>query len=556
MRILIEGERYDSTLLQELLGATAFYFNDGNYGVVNHVGYYHALDRQEVVYFLPKVFLWNGKVFGIFEPKLLAQSPNNQILEQPEFQWIRHLLILFYKSLKLFKKRYRDTSILESQQAVELNSNLGKQEYTYLDLVLSFLNFHQKNKNHILYRHIEHTARQAKKPKWAKTIRKTQPIITPTGEPIYTTIYNKKQVKNNEEELFVIFFSILHHLKNEHQLSLKIDKSFQILKGKKFKQLQQNGLKQLRKIKYRYFSDKLKRMYQLCELYLAKTDSSSIKRKSSEFITVRNYNIVFEDMVDKLFTDESGAAIQKQKNNQDGKIIDHLYADKSLIDDSHIYYIGDSKYYKTANQAGRLSVSKQFTYAKNVIQFNIDLFNQNRPYHLPNIRYRDELTEGYNISPNFFIYGYIPTQNDEMIADFGNSYLDERTNEVQSSYHFKGRLFDRDTLFVHQYQLNFLFILNSYTQRDSSALQRFRTKTKAVFRQNFIDFFNDSNRSAYRFYQKEFEPKELEDFINQHFKLLNGRCITINGNKLLIALHEDSQDIEGIMLDFETIKLS
>src|SRR5690606_10946665 len=86
-------------------------------------------------------------------------------------------------------------------------------------------------------------------------------------------------------------------------LYLKIDKSYQLLEGRKFKQLQDNGLSKLRKIKYRYFNDTLKKMYHLCEIYFSQTDKSSIRNRKEEFISVNNYNLVFEDMVDKLFSD-------------------------------------------------------------------------------------------------------------------------------------------------------------------------------------------------------------------------------------------------------------
>lgn len=59
-----------------------------------------------------------------------------------------------------------------------------------------------------------------------------------------------------------------------------------------------------------------------------------------------------------------------------------MYQYKELTNnekDDTIYYIGDSKYYKRGNSLGKESVYKQFTYARNVIQWNIDLFNNGKP---------------------------------------------------------------------------------------------------------------------------------------------------------------------------------
>lgn len=555
MRILIEGEQYPIELLEELLGHQHFYITKKDKGIINYVGYLHDLVHGEVIYLLPKVFYWNRLIFGKYTLESLSNFPVElSAKHDKQYIWVRQLLVVFYKSLTEFKRRHQDTVIVEPIQSLELNSNLGNQEYTYLDLMLSFLNFYKKNKNHIQYRHIEQTTQHIKHPKWAKTIRKTIPLMKHRQEPIYTNVKNRKKVKNNEEELLTIFFSILNHFKTSHDLTITINPIYSIYKGKKFEWLQNNGLKVLRRIKYKYFSDQLRRTYQLCELYLSKTDQSNVKRKQTEFIAVRNYNIVFEDMVDKLFTDEQGQKIQQLKNNRDGKIIDHLYKYQSLIDDSHVFYIGDSKYYKSDNTASKTSVYKQFTYAKNVIQFNIDLFHEGKS--LPRLRYRDELTEGYNISPNFFIYGYLPTsENGEMITDFEGDFLQKNDEKIHQSYHFKERLFDRDTLFVHPYQLNFLFVLNAYTLRNQSSIQKFRDNTKQVFRQNFIDFFNNAEECRFQFYVKTFEEEELTAFINLNFKALNGKMITLSKYQLLIAISSNDKSSFNLLESFETFQL-
>jgi hypothetical protein len=216
-------------------------------------------------------------------------------------------------------------------------------------------------------------------------------------------------------------------------------------------------------------------MYHLCEIYFSQNDRSSIKRKKYEFILVNNYNLVFEDMIDKLFTDpiiekktSDGISLKNLKYNDDGKIIDHVFDFQSILDTSDIFYIGDSKYYKSENIAGKVSKYKQFTYAKNVIQYNIDLLNETGEYFTKSLRYRDDLTEGYNITPNFFIYG--------SISDYKNfDFTELKTkSDIVKSHHFEDRLFDRDTLFVHQYEINFLYVLKSYTQLGINTIEKFR----------------------------------------------------------------------------------
>jgi hypothetical protein len=546
MKILIEGEDYSIDNLTSVFDDPKFYNQNGSVGKIISVGYYHSFEKKELVYMLPKVFMRDNQetVFGISKHDLYDFENFESFKHNENYKWIRQLLVYFYNSLTEYKRRIKETSIIESSLSFELNTNLGDLEYSYLDLLLSFVNFYKKNKNTILYKHIEYKSSQVKKPKWDKTIRKSLPILSSNNSPIYLEINNRKKVVNSEEELLTYFFSILNHFNKEHQLYLKIDPSYNLIKGESFEKLQKNGLSKLKKIKYRYFSDTLKRMYVLCELYFSKTDTSSSKKKKEEFISVRNYNLVFEDMIDKLFSDKldekkevDSISLDELKYNEDGKIIDHIFDYKSLIDTSDIFYIGDSKYYKSGNEAGKLSKYKQFTYAKNVIQFNIDLLNNNDVYK-ENIRYRDEITEGYNITPNFFIYGYI-----ENVHDFEKHSLKHKKEVPVKSFHFEDRLFDRDTLFVHQYQINFLYVLKSYSAFNETKITDFRDKTKLEFRNEFIKFFNNSSVSKFEIYEKGMSNEDAKQIVEKLFKLLNGKCFYTNDNKLLVAKHENDKSI-------------
>ncbi|GEM54273.1 hypothetical protein B0A58_13065 [Flavobacterium branchiophilum NBRC 15030 = ATCC 35035] len=549
MKILIEGENYPIEILNQVFDDPKFYTQNGILGKITSVGYYHSFENKELVYMLPKVFMQDGEktVFEISKEALFDFKNHETFKHKEEYNWIRQLLILFYKSLTEYQRRIKDTSIVDSSLTYEMNSNLGDLEYSYLDLLLSFVNFYKKNKNTILYKHIEYQSNLAKKPKWEKTIRKSLPILDAKKQPIYIEINNKKKIINQEEELLVYFFSILNKFNEDHQLYLKIDSSYQLIKGHKFEQLQENGLSKLRKIKHRYFSDVMRKMYLLCELYFAKTDTGSSKKKREEFISVRNYNIVFEDMIDKLFSDKldetkevDSVSLDELKYNEDGKIIDHIFDHKSLIDTSDIFYIGDSKYYKSGSEAGKLSKYKQFTYAKNVIQFNIDLLNENKIYK-ENIRYRNEITEGYNITPNFFIYGYIKD-----VHDFDAHHLIPKNELPIKSFHFEDRLFDRDTLFVHQYEINFLYVLKAYSTFSGTKIDDFRKDSKDKFRNQFLDFFNDENKSKFTIFEKDLSVESAKELVEANFRLLNGKCFYTIDKKLLIARYFDEKKDENL----------
>ncbi len=556
MKILIENEIYPIQILQDVFDDPKFYKQNGLEGKITSVGYYHSFEKNSLVFMLPKVFMRDSDktVFGCEKDELINLIENTSIKHKSSFNWVRQLSVHFYNSLSEYKRRSENTSIIHNTETFELNTNLGNKEYSFLDLLLSFVNFYKKNKQQILFKHIEFVSNQAKKPKWEKTIRKSTPIILNGKTPIYIEIRNKKKIINTEEELLTYFFSILNHLNKQHKLNIKIDKSYHLIEGLAFDKLCLTGSSKLRKIKHRYFSDTLKKMYGLCDLYFSQYDKSSIKRKKEDFLAISNYNIVFEDMVDKLFSDKlnqnkevDNLSLDDLKYNDDGKIIDHIFDYKSLIDTSDIFYIGDSKYYKSGNEAGKLSKYKQFTYAKNVIQFNIDLLNKNDSYK-KNIRYRDKLTEGYNITPNFFVYGYI-----DDVTNYEKHSIEVKGEPI-SSFHFKERLFDRDTLFVHQYKINFLYVLKAYTHFNHIEIETFRKEIKETFRTNFLNFFNVTKKCGFELYEATIESKDYKTFIDTHFKKLNGKCFCTIDNRLLLAKHNEDNTINDLLSDFKLLK--
>jgi hypothetical protein len=551
MKIFIEGEKYPISILEKVFGDSKSYNIFNPKGIIISVGYYHSYITGEIAYLLPKVFMVDGigTIFGVSKDALLSTDLINDFKFKNKLDWVRQLSVYFYNSLCEFKRRNIDSSVVQISYRGCLNTNLGQQEYSYLDLLLSYINFYKKNKHIILYRHIVFQSKQAVKTNWNKTISHSIPLISRKNQPIYIAHHNKKKAINSEEDLLTYFFSILNHFNKMHNLHINIDKSYQILVGLRFEQLQKNGLAKLKKIKHRYFSDTFKKMYHLCEIYFSQTDRSSLHRKKEDFILVNNYNLVFEDMVDKLLSSidvNSDSQIKKLKYNDDGKIIDHIFDYQSLIDTSNIFYIGDSKYYKSDSEAGKISRYKQFTYAKNIIQYNVNLLNQGTCYR-EDIRYRDEETDGYNITPNFFVYGYIKNYK-----DFDNDNLYLKDNVIKSC-HFENRLFDRDTLFIHQYKINFLFVLKAYTQFNSATIDDFRVRVKKTFRLNFLKYFNSSDQSKFELY--EYLNHDIEQFVERNFRLLNGKCFKTNNNKLILAKHIGDKSILGVLNYFKRYKL-
>ncbi|MCT7513462.1 hypothetical protein [Aliarcobacter cryaerophilus] len=551
MKILIEGEDYNTSDIKDIIDSR-FYKENGTKSIIDYVGYYYSFKNREVVYILPKVFIDEKKkvLFEYDKFDLINPEFEENIKDKVKLNQFKYLLILFYKSLIEYKNRYYSTDLLSETDSLLLNSNIGKNEYSYIDIVLNIINFHKKNKNTILFIEKQHKSQQHRKTSWQKTINKTLPFIDKNNDPIYIKSYNKKKYADTEETLLTIFYSVLNHLKQEYKFNINIDNIYTIYTGKSFEKLILNAPKILKKIKYKYFSDTLIKIYKLMELYFNVDINASTSKKNEEFLMVNKYNIIFEDMIDKLFSDNlDNQDLSKLKNQQDGKIVDHLFEYDSLLsNDESIFYIGDSKYYKIKDKDNNItdkkSIYKQFTYAKNVIQFNIDLLNDRKTIN-NKIRYRDEITEGYNISPNFFIEGRI---YEDMNYDKAEILPNGKIN---STYHFPERLFDRDTLFVHHYNINFLFVLKSYTIFNSFKIETFRKECKDKFRENFISYLS----KEYMFFEQDFDTdSNLKDFTDKNFRMLNGKMYRTNNSLKLIVACKNPTGI-SVLSSFNEFKL-
>ena len=269
---------------------------------------------------------------------------------------------------------------------------------------------------------------------------------------------------------------------------------------------------------------------------------------------MRNFNIVFEDMIDAIIGEDH--SLDELKNQQDGKIIDHIYKGPALIPESEIYFIGDSKYYKDSTDLTGSALYKQYTYAKNVIQYNIDIFNSvlvpKKISDRAKIKYLDPITEGYNPTPNFFIRGSVNTSSDNY-PDYSDDELIEE-GEERISYHFHNRLFDRDTLILQTYNINFLFVLSAYvSQTDNSEL---RNKLRLKFRGDIIEILN----RRYVFYKLKPKKNDGEDnstaitrFIEKHFRKLAGKIYQNSENDDFIWLAMERLSFDKESRDFNSV---
>ena len=174
MKVFIEGEHYPLAILESIKHAKFYKALGSEKAKITHVGYFYSFENKEVIYILPKVFIdTDKKVLSSFhKDELIDSSFDEKIKDKVQLVKFKYLLILFYRSLQEYKKRYSSNNLLKKDNTLTLDSNIGEAEYSYLDIVLNIINFHRENHNTILFIEKKHRSQQHKKVSWEKTIKK------------------------------------------------------------------------------------------------------------------------------------------------------------------------------------------------------------------------------------------------------------------------------------------------------------------------------------------------------------------------------------------------
>ncbi len=546
MTLLFEEYHYPKQLLKEVLSGYDHMCTELKNGKakVQYVGYFFSKERGDSVFILPKVFIKEQDkqklAFGKYIPEevifinTFKDGAVKKVIEDGDHNVIFELSVWIYRAITQFVSRNIDTDIVEDTIIQNPTDANGKKSQTMLDIILQLLDFHKKHRHLFTYVSIVNASGD-NKIHWAKTINKTRPIIK-DSTPYYVKFRNKSKVVNLDEELIVLFYSTLEYLRDTYNFRIKRDVQYELLSSQKIHDLieTKQGTRILKKIRRKYFTDEFIKLWRLLYTFFDMAENIKSHKYHEDRLLVKNFNIVFEDMIDYLIGSRMDDIPDELKNQADGKIVDHIYKAKSLIDDNDIYYVGDSKYYAAWNEIGANSIYKQFTYAKNIIQFNINLLhhwepqNKSKNKHLP---YRDSLTEGYNITPNFFIRGVVNSQN----ISYEES-IKEQSAMLRFNKHFYNRLFDRDTLILKEYNINFLYVLSTYAIHIDSESRTHKLRT--LFRNDLIESLD----KAYTFYKvkQRVGGMSLEELVKTNFYTFAGRMYqSPNDNTIWVALEKE-----------------
>lgn len=544
MRILIEEYQYDYEDVCDVLKGLGVLQNVDGKVSLSYVGYYFNADPEvnDSVFVLPKVLLEGAfgkeKVFGHINPKDLIDADECKDLTNEEHAFIYNLSVWIYRAICVFRDhefdRYdnkKQSSIVLYKQAPMMGHMRKRRASTFLDVLLALQEWNKKNESFVMYI-VKNLHSGYNKINWTRTISRSQAVIqegicgTRRQDASYLNPINKKRQINFDEELLVIYYSILEYMRAKYGFPVNINVNFSLIKGAKFERyIKGYGKRRLKQIKYKYFSDKALELWSYCYAFFDRPDNLTLNVDQKEYLLVKSFHVVFEAIIDELIAGDQKLP-KDLKDQPDGKRVDHLYQYQELTNndkDDDIYYIGDSKYYKRGNSLSKESIYKQFTYARNVIQWNIDLFNDGKAEEkVGHIKLRDDVTEGYNIIPNFFIsanQNVLRPEDDIKLID-NDKDVEYRRQQYYLSRQFENRLFDRDTFLLAHYDVNFLFVVALYGRNNSASKVLWRNKVRKMFRTEIQQMLKDN----FEFYAMTAKSDVNPDaYIKENFQQVLGK---------------------------------
>ena len=418
MKIFFEDYAYDERLVEPwLCQRHVVRLTEGRVSIPS-VGYYYqsasvdGVQTGDSVFVLPKVFVnvvqtavgRRELAFGEFPPEDIfdTDAEDNPLLKSPYYNEIFSLSAWIYRAIERYKERHESETITEMVDVRNVDFIGDSSSQTWINIILQLTRFAKEHKDLFVY--ISRVGRRGhRNVHWSKTIAHETPLVQ-DDVPVYLQFRSRSTEVDYDEALLMLFHSVLDYLHERFHFTVARNLNYPTSPRYVERLIaSERGTRLLRSIRRKYFKDELVQLWHLLYVFFEKAERIASKRSHEETLMARNFNLVFEDMVDSIVSDDTKELHPDLKEQPDGKVVDHIYRYASPLAAGDIYYIGDSKYYKEGTPLPKNSVYKQFTYARNVIQYCVD-----PKRHDPSLPcYRDAETEGYSPSPNFFIRGRI-----------------------------------------------------------------------------------------------------------------------------------------------------
>ena len=74
-----------------------------------------------------------------------------------------------------------------------------------------------------------------------------------------------------------------------------------------------------------------------------------------------------------------------------------------------------------------------------------------------------------------------------------------------------------------------------------------------MFRNNFINFFSNQCKSDFQIF--EYKKNDIKNFVQNNFRVINGKCFQTNENKLILAKHKLDNTLDGLLTEFSEYQI-
>ena len=137
-----------------------------------------------------------------------------------------------YRAIEVFNKSNPNSGIVLHRKIAEMGKGKRVLSNTFLDILLSLLRFNKEH--HSFFTTILRNLHSGyNKINWTRTISRSTAWVQ-DDIPVYLNPVNKKRQINTDEELIIIYFSILNHISETYGFPVDISLGFELIKGRKF----------------------------------------------------------------------------------------------------------------------------------------------------------------------------------------------------------------------------------------------------------------------------------------------------------------------------------
>ena len=210
MRILVEEYQYDAALVRDVLYGIDALQNVEGLVSLSYVGYFYNTKIKDCVFILPKVLMdEQGKVFGKYTPSSIIHLDESNLDEQ-ERKFLYEFAVWIYRAVDVYHRTHKDSDIVYHRKISQVGRGMRRRTNTLLDILLSLIQFNKDNQNYITFI-LKNIHSGFNKINWTRTISHEQAYLQDDA-PIYLQVANKKRQINFDEELLIIFYSILNYI--------------------------------------------------------------------------------------------------------------------------------------------------------------------------------------------------------------------------------------------------------------------------------------------------------------------------------------------------------